>query len=366
MPDFTLLSQARLGMSQHKEHGAEFPGDRAARRFGNRPDRILCQRRLFGCLAFFWLAIPLLAEQALPQADQAQISLRRTAPTAPGLENALPAMPETGPRPKRQLMELAEGFSPSAQFASRTKPLSEVVNAATTATTPPGEIRQVSLEEPVPEQTIDESTETPAPLPEDAFLDKPLHLSKSDGTEKLGKPKFTAAVAPLVTTLGSLLMVLAAFFFLVLIFKKVTPKGNRLLPKEVFEDLGRTCLTQKLQLHLLRLGNRLILVSITPDGVSPITEITDPDEVVPILGMCRRLDTNSSSELFRKTLANFSGKDDEKSGYFGVGTSSKTEARAKTSSKDTPKSSLDLYSEPGESLAEILASALPGKGAQHG
>ncbi|MDR2706012.1 MAG: flagellar biosynthetic protein FliO, partial [Planctomycetaceae bacterium] len=137
-----------------------------------------------------------------------------------------------------------------------------------------------------------------------------------------------------------------------------------------FEDLGRAVLTQKIQLHLLRLGNRLLLVSITPDGVSPITEITDPDEVVPLLGLCRQLDSHSSTEFFRKTLSSFS-TGGASGGYFGtdvnqtispnnlIGNNNrKTSSR---NSKSKPTTFVDLYSEPDESLAEILA-----KGGQHG
>jgi flagellar biogenesis protein FliO len=189
------------------------------------------------------------------------------------------------------------------------------------------------------------------------LLDRAIGLGKDhSGKGIMERPKIVGAITPLISVLGSLLIVIAIFFILVLFLKKVSPKGNRLLPQEAFEDLGRAMLTQKLQLHLLRLGNRLILVSITPDGVSPVTEITDPDEVVPLLGMCRQLDKNSSSELFRKTLNSFASEKAE-GGYFG------TEMKKTTpKNKGKTKNSLlgNLYSDPDESLAEMLA-----KGGQH-
>ncbi|MDR1140439.1 MAG: flagellar biosynthetic protein FliO [Planctomycetaceae bacterium] len=207
----------------------------------------------------------------------------------------------------------------------------------------------------------------------DPLLDKTISSinSKSsinsgkNGNEKrlLDRPKIANAITPLISVFGSLLIVLAAFLILVLLLKKVSPKGNRLLPKEAFEDLGRAMLTQKIQLHLLRLGNRLLLVSITPDGVSPITEMTDPDEVVALLGLCRQLDTHSSTEFFRKTLNSFSTGGVE-GGYFGADVAKTNIDNRKTSPrKGRSKQStlVDLYSEPDESLAEILA-----KGGQHG
>ncbi|MDR0336805.1 MAG: hypothetical protein LBI18_06915 [Planctomycetaceae bacterium] len=202
--------------------------------------------------------------------------------------------------------------------------------------------------------------------PSDQLLDKPIASGKT-GNEKrlLHRPKIANMVTPLIPIFGSLLIVIGAFFILVLFLRRVSPKGNRLLPKEAFEDLGRAVLTQKIQLHLLRLGNRLLLVSITPDGVSPITEIVDPDEVVPLLGLCRQLDTYSSTEFFRKTLSSFSTGGTE-GGYFGTdAVKANTNPNNKKNTPRTVRSKqstrVDLYSEPDESLAEILA-----KGGQHG
>ena len=197
----------------------------------------------------------------------------------------------------------------------------------------------------------------------DTLLGKAIGFGVKDKAKsrKLERPQFSAAIAPVVSVIGSLLIVLSVFFILMMVVKKISPKGNRLLPKEAFEDLGRTFLTQKLQLHLLRLGNRLILVSVTPDGVSPITEVTDPDEVVPLLGMCRKLDENSSTELFRKMYSTLTDEDDPGR------TPPKKQTPVPGSMKGNAKAStlVDLYSEPDESLADILASGL-GKGGRNG
>lgn len=200
----------------------------------------------------------------------------------------------------------------------------------------------------------------------DALLDQALVFSKNkSGKDRLEQPRLTGAVAPIVSVVGSLLIVLATFLFLAILFKKLSPKSGRLLPKEAFEDLGRAFLGQKMNLHLLRLGNRLILVCVTPDGVSPVTEVTDPDEVVPLLGMCRRLDENSSSELFKQTLSKIIDKESKDDGYFGTETNSRNKKANKTL-KSNNASALDLYSDSNESLTDLLASGLTAKGAKHG
>jgi len=157
----------------------------------------------------------------------------------------------------------------------------------------------------------------------------------------LAMPNFT----PIISVGSTLLIVVAAFFILALFLRKVTPQSSRALPKDAFECLGRYYLTQKHQVQLLRLGSRIVLVSVMPDGVTTLAEITDPDEAVSLLGLCRRLDSNSATEMFRKTVASMSEEE----------LSRPHQRPAVTTRRQQSASSLDLYSEPDESLAAILA-----------
>ncbi|MDR0327278.1 MAG: flagellar biosynthetic protein FliO [Planctomycetaceae bacterium] len=182
---------------------------------------------------------------------------------------------------------------------------------------------------------------------------KAIEGEKTDGEKteggwmnKLAKPDLT----PFVSIGGSLLIVIAAFFLLAILFRKVAPKGSQPLPKEAFECLGRYYLTQKHQLQVLRLGNRIVLVSVMPEGVTTLAEITDPDETVQFLGLCRRLDSNSATEVFRKAVANMSEDELSRPHHRPAVT---------TRRREQPASSLDLYSDPDESLASLLARGKP-------
>jgi flagellar biogenesis protein FliO len=213
-------------------------------------------------------------------------------------------------------------------------------------------LAEESYDEKQPEKSFDEEHEF------NAMLDKPLFSKKtakknggtaedetfklSGWTNKLVKPELT----PVLSVGGSLLIVIAAFFLLVILFRKVTPQGNRPLPKEAFECLGKYSLTQKHHLQVLRLGNRIVLVSVMPEGVTTLAEITDPDEAVQFLGLCRRLDGNSATEVFRKAVANMSDDELSQPHHRPVVTSRRNAQ---------PAASLDLYSDPDESLASILA-----------
>ncbi|MDA1053695.1 MAG: flagellar biosynthetic protein FliO [Planctomycetota bacterium] len=107
------------------------------------------------------------------------------------------------------------------------------------------------------------------------------------------------------TVLGSLSVVLAAFFVLVWLSRKTAPKGLAPLPGEVFESLGRAPLTARQQMQLIRLGNKLVLLSVTSTGAESLTEITDIDEVNRLAGLCQQGRSGSISETFRQVLSQY-------------------------------------------------------------
>ncbi|MDR3232688.1 MAG: flagellar biosynthetic protein FliO [Planctomycetaceae bacterium] len=285
-------------------------------------------------------------------------------------------------RINQQQLQPAEPLPPPSGLHTAGNSAAGNNNASSTARRP---VAQAAFQKP-PSFTLEDSNEEPASaLPErseeaaDPILDKPLKRKKQESdadkqeadaentdtegqaakqsssrshwSNKLPHPDWSASLSPVISVAGSLLIVLSAFFLIALVFKKVSPKSCRPLPKEAFENLGRTYITAKQQLQLFRLGNRLILVAVTPDGVSPVSEVTDSDEVLSLLGMCRRLDTNSATDLFQKTVARIT--DDEINQSIR---SVRREPHTASRNKNSRNASLvDLYSDPDESLAEMLA-----------
>jgi len=109
----------------------------------------------------------------------------------------------------------------------------------------------------------------------------------------------------LVTVFGSLGAVLAAFFVLAWLMKRGMPKNMGMLPKEVVDVLGRAPLSQRQYVHLMRCGNRLLLVSVSPAGAETLTEITDPIEVDRLSGICAQQQGDSVTASFRQVLHQF-------------------------------------------------------------
>jgi flagellar biogenesis protein FliO len=111
--------------------------------------------------------------------------------------------------------------------------------------------------------------------------------------------------ASIPTVIGSLAAVVGLFLIVAWVMRRSAAPGSGLLPREVVEVLGRTALAGKQQLQLLRLGNKLILVSISPTGIESLTEVTDPSEVDRLTGLCYQAHPNSATTSFRQVFRSF-------------------------------------------------------------
>ena len=145
--------------------------------------------------------------------------------------------------------------------------------------------------------------ETPAP--QNALPLKPhARDSHSETGRKIG------GLPSLVTVGGSLAAVLGVFFLLVWVLRRAGPPGPAALPGEAFEVLGRAPLANRQQVHLLRCGSKLLLVSLTPSGAETLTEITDPSEVERLAESCRRAKTHGGTAVFRRVFEPLAAKRD--------------------------------------------------------
>lgn len=105
------------------------------------------------------------------------------------------------------------------------------------------------------------------------------------------------------TTAGAgLAMVVGLYLVCMWLLRKSGPQPSSPLPQEAVAVLGRVPLAARNFAHLLQVGHKLVLVAITPEGVSPITEITEPTEVQRLLGLCLQTKKHSTSAEFHDVL----------------------------------------------------------------
>ncbi len=58
------------------------------------------------------------------------------------------------------------------------------------------------------------------------------------------------------------------------------------LPPEALELLGRRSIEQKVTIHLIRCGSKVLVVGVSPEGARTLSEITDPAEVQRLVAVC--------------------------------------------------------------------------------
>jgi flagellar biogenesis protein FliO len=88
------------------------------------------------------------------------------------------------------------------------------------------------------------------------------------------------------------------------------------LPTDVVSVLGRVPLAARQVAQLLRVGNKLVLVSLTPGGAKTLTEVTDPVEVDRIVGMCQQLNPHSTTKAFEQVFQQLS-RESAPNGFLG-------------------------------------------------
>jgi flagellar biogenesis protein FliO len=127
------------------------------------------------------------------------------------------------------------------------------------------------------------------------LLSPPRHDAAADKSS--GGSRMLGAIVSVVVSLA---VVLGLFFIVAWFMRRGLPNSTRRLPAEVVEVLGRTPLAGRQQMHVLRFGNKLLLVCASATGVDPIGEITDPLEIDRLAGLCAAQEATSASTSFKQ------------------------------------------------------------------
>ncbi len=127
-----------------------------------------------------------------------------------------------------------------------------------------------------------------------------IPLSPPGGADSRDVIKRPNGLPSMAAVVGGLAAVLGVFLLIAWLIRRTAPQGLTRLPNEAFEVLGRAPLAGRQNVHLLRCGNKLLLVSITPAGTETLTEITDSQEVDRLAGLCRQAGPHSSTAAFRQ------------------------------------------------------------------
>ena len=134
-----------------------------------------------------------------------------------------------------------------------------------------------------------------------------------DASSVEGKPT-SGSSSPLITVSSSLAVVLGLFAALIWATRKFGDRGggNKNIPKEIFQTLGSTSIDPRTQVSLLRCGQRILIIARTNNGVHPLGEITNKEEVSQLIATC----TGGSKQEFQSALSSLESEPTE-TGYIG-------------------------------------------------
>jgi flagellar biogenesis protein FliO len=127
-------------------------------------------------------------------------------------------------------------------------------------------------------------------------------------SKDLARPPATSPSNAITTVVGSLGIVLGLFVVLVWFSRKFAPAGAAVLPREAVELLGRTSLGGNQQMQLVRVGAKLLLVALSPQGARTLTEINSAAEVERLSELCRRQKPDSATASFRSLVDQMGGE----------------------------------------------------------
>ncbi len=118
-------------------------------------------------------------------------------------------------------------------------------------------------------------------------------------------------VHSIYTVITALAIVIGAFLMFAWALRR-SGKGvasrRRFLPTDAVSVLGRVPLAARQFAELLRVGNKLVLVAVTPNGPTTLTEVTDPTEVDRLVGLCQQFDSASTTKAFEQVFQQFSNE----------------------------------------------------------
>lgn len=112
-----------------------------------------------------------------------------------------------------------------------------------------------------------------------------------DGARRHSRPGQTKgdnySMPSVLPALFYVAVVCGGFIAVLYLVKRYLPGHRQLFSHPAMEVLGRTHLDQRRYVSLLRVGKRILVLGVSPDEISPLSEITDDAEITGIMEVAR-------------------------------------------------------------------------------
>jgi flagellar biogenesis protein FliO len=102
---------------------------------------------------------------------------------------------------------------------------------------------------------------------------------------------------------SSLLLVVGLFLGVAWCYRRtLSTTLSGALPKQVVQVMGRSSISPRQQLVVVRFGSKLVLVSLIQGEARTLSEIADPLEVDQLVGLCESGQPGSITNSFKSVL----------------------------------------------------------------
>lgn len=130
--------------------------------------------------------------------------------------------------------------------------------------------------------------------------------ARDESAAASGLPHWGLPMDSLYTTLTALALVVGLLLLCTWAVRRGSRGSTAILSDEVVSVLGHTPLAGRQVAQLLRVGNKLVLISVTPSGAQTLAEVTDPTEVERLLDLCLQRSPHRTTADFDKTFRRLS------------------------------------------------------------
>lgn len=134
---------------------------------------------------------------------------------------------------------------------------------------------------------------TESPTQKDDVGDRPI--PRRDGPTTFGK-----GIWEWVNLLLGLLVVVGLIFLARYLLRRFGAQGRPTGASKVIEVLARSPLTSKHQLFLVRMSERLVLLGCGPQGLTALSEVTEPEEMARLLAAVEDSKSSSFTSIFKR------------------------------------------------------------------
>ena len=113
------------------------------------------------------------------------------------------------------------------------------------------------------------------------------------------------SVGRAIATVASSLAVVAGLLIVVTWFARRYHPAVKGLPPELFLHLGTTNIAGRQTMHVMRFGDKLLLVAASPSGLRSLAELTNLEDVERLTALCGPTSSNPIASTFQRVVADW-------------------------------------------------------------